>query len=219
MFELAPHTRPLFKQSMKVQGRALVQMLNAAVQLLVKNDVLSLTEALEDLSRRHAGYGVRPEHFDPVGRCVLFAFSMTLPDVAWTLEAQSAWITVYSVICRIMLPPLINTLRAGEGALANAEAEGEARAEAEASSRRRSRSSRAGSRSTIREGSRYRMSARALDSARSNDAAGAKDADTSGKGVMEVQRRTVHAGQQETGEAAGEAAGAVAAGAATATGE
>lgn len=74
------------------------------VQLLGKGDTASLTAALKELAARHVAYGVHPYHYTPVGLCILHAFSRTLAEEEWNEEAQDAWITVYSLICQVMIP-------------------------------------------------------------------------------------------------------------------
>ena len=57
LFEIDPTTRPLFEpERMPEQRRKLVQALAAVVQGL--DDLGAILPAVEDLGRRHAGYGV-----------------------------------------------------------------------------------------------------------------------------------------------------------------
>ena len=72
-FEIDPSTEALFKGDMKEQGRKLMQMITAAVNGL--NDLDGLVPAVQDLGRRHGGYGVRDEHYSSVASALL-----------WTLE-------------------------------------------------------------------------------------------------------------------------------------
>jgi hypothetical protein len=72
--------------------------------LLGKGDTESLTGALKELAARHVTYGVHPYHYAPVGLCILYAFSKTVAEEEWNNEAQDAWITVYSLICQVMIP-------------------------------------------------------------------------------------------------------------------
>ena len=68
-FEIDPSTEALFKGDMKEQGRKLMQMITAAVNGL--NDLGGLVPAVQDLGRRHGGYGVRDEHYGSVASALL----------------------------------------------------------------------------------------------------------------------------------------------------
>ena len=66
LFETDPSTRHLFAHSdMKRQGRMLMQTINIAVTSLDRLE--QILPAIEDLGRRHAGYGVTDEHYASVG--------------------------------------------------------------------------------------------------------------------------------------------------------
>src|SRR5688572_21864832 len=73
LFELDPALRPMFPPSLDEQGRKLMQMIGAAVGQLDRPKVL--VPVLENLGRRHVGYGVEDRHYDTVGAALL-----------WTLE-------------------------------------------------------------------------------------------------------------------------------------
>ena len=62
LFELDPSTRALFHKPIPEQGYKLMQMIGAAVMGLDRFD--ELAPAIQDLGRRHIGYGVKPVHFD-----------------------------------------------------------------------------------------------------------------------------------------------------------
>ena len=51
---------------------------------------------------RHAGYGVRPEHYATVGAALLHALSTGL-GARFTDETKEAWAVTYSVISKMML--------------------------------------------------------------------------------------------------------------------
>src|SRR5215475_11203391 len=74
LFEIDPATRKLFRATeMVAQRKKLVQMLNFAVNGLDRLDVL--TSKVEDLGRRHAGYGVTDAHYDSVGAALLWTWN------------------------------------------------------------------------------------------------------------------------------------------------
>src|SRR5690349_20422605 len=73
LFELDPSLQAMFRGDMREQRKKLMQMLTAAVKGL--NHLDRLVPVVEDLGRRHAGYGVADQHYDTVGAALL-----------WTLE-------------------------------------------------------------------------------------------------------------------------------------
>jgi len=99
LFELDPALRPLFRKDMTEQGRKLMQMLDAAVALLDRPQALVPT--LEGLGRRHAGFGIRDEHYDTVEVALVLTLQQGLGP-AFTREARSAWIALFDLIARTM---------------------------------------------------------------------------------------------------------------------
>ena len=53
----------------------------------------ALGKTVEDLGRRHAGYGVKDAHYDSVGVALLWTLEQGL-GAAWTPEAAGAWNTI-----------------------------------------------------------------------------------------------------------------------------
>ena len=99
LFELDPSLRPMFRGDMDEQAKKLMQMLGAAVRLLDRPD--ALVPVLEDLGRRHVGYAVIDEHYEPVGAALLSMLKEMLgPN--FTPEAQEAWTTLYGVVATTM---------------------------------------------------------------------------------------------------------------------
>ncbi len=99
LFELDPSLRPLFPADLKEQGRKLMHMLTVAVRGLDRLD--ELVPAVQALGRRHAGYGVRPEHYDTVAAALLWTLEEGLGE-AFTLEVKEAWVAVYTLLANTM---------------------------------------------------------------------------------------------------------------------
>jgi hemoglobin-like flavoprotein len=100
LFEIDPSTRTMFRNTdMPEQRRKLMQILAAAVAGLDNLDALIPT--VENLGRRHAGYGVTDAHYDSVGAALLWTLSKGLGD-AWTPDAEAAWTTVYGLLSGVM---------------------------------------------------------------------------------------------------------------------
>ena len=99
LFEIAPDIQPLFKGDMKAQGRKLMTMIKTAVNGL--NDLGALLPALEDLGRRHVGYGVKDADYDTFGAALIWTLDKGLGD-DFTDETRDAWSTVYTLLARVM---------------------------------------------------------------------------------------------------------------------
>ena len=99
LFEIAPEVRPLFKGDMKEQGAKLMAMLARAVSALDKLD--DLVPVVQELGRRHHGYGVTAEHYGPVGEALLWTLEQGLGD-AFTPAVKAAWTKVYGLLAEVM---------------------------------------------------------------------------------------------------------------------
>lgn len=99
LFEIAPGVRSFFPEDLKPQGRKLMTMLATVVDGLENLD--ELVPAVQDLGRRHIGYGTLPEHYDAVGAALLWTLEQGLGD-AWTPPAKDAWTTAYTVLATVM---------------------------------------------------------------------------------------------------------------------
>ena len=111
LFEVDPSARSLFRTTdMAQQRKKLLQVLSAAVSSL--DNLGALRKTVEDLGRRHAGYGVKDAHYDSVGVALLWTLEQGLGS-AWTAEAAAAWKDVYGLLYGIMR-------RAQQGAMARA---------------------------------------------------------------------------------------------------
>jgi len=100
LFLIDPSTRPLFRATdLAQQRKKLMHVIGMAVTGLDKLDALVPT--VEDLGRRHAGYGVRDEHYDSVGAALLWTLEQGLGS-AWNDETKAAWTEVYGLLSGVM---------------------------------------------------------------------------------------------------------------------
>jgi hemoglobin-like flavoprotein len=74
-------------------------MLGTAVVNLHKLD--DIVPAVQDLGRRHAGYGVTPEHYGPVGEALIWTLEKGLGD-AFTPAVKTAWSEAYATLADTM---------------------------------------------------------------------------------------------------------------------
>ena len=99
LFELDPSLRSLFKSDFRDQSVKFMDMLRVAVAELEHPD--KLDRALRELAVRHAGYGVREEHYDMVGESLLWAIEKALGRSAGP-ELKTAWYDFYEFIADTM---------------------------------------------------------------------------------------------------------------------
>ncbi len=99
LFEIDPSLEPMFKGDMAEQRRKLMQMLAMAVKGLDRLD--QLVPAVQELGRRHVGYGVIDEHYNTVGAALLWTLETGL-GAAFTPEVKDAWATVYGILASTM---------------------------------------------------------------------------------------------------------------------
>jgi hemoglobin-like flavoprotein len=99
LFELDPELKPMFKSDIKEQGRKLMQMITVAVRGL--KDLGKLVPAVEDLGRRHVGYGVRKKDYETVGTALLWTLEKGLGE-SFTPEVKESWTVVYTVLATTM---------------------------------------------------------------------------------------------------------------------
>lgn len=99
LFELDPSLRPLFRGDMTEQGRKLMQTIAVVVHGLDR--LPTLLPAVEALGRRHAGYGVRDEHYATVAAALLWTLEQGLGP-AFTPAAREAWTAAYGLLATVM---------------------------------------------------------------------------------------------------------------------
>jgi hemoglobin-like flavoprotein len=99
LFELDPSLRHMFPEDMTGQRKKLMQMLTAAVKGLDRLD--QLVPVLQDMGRRHVGYGVTDAHYETVGAALLWTLEMGLGK-GFTPDTKEAWTTVYGLLANTM---------------------------------------------------------------------------------------------------------------------
>ena len=62
----------------------------------------SIEPALRELAIRHVDYGVRPEHYAPVGAALIWVMERSLGD-DFTDEVRAAWLAVYDALSGLMI--------------------------------------------------------------------------------------------------------------------
>lgn len=99
LFTLDPSLKPLFKGDMKEQGRKLMAMIGVAVNGLSRLD--EIVPAVQSLGKRHAGYGVRDEHYATVATALIKTLQTGLGD-GFTPDVKEAWVSAYTILSMTM---------------------------------------------------------------------------------------------------------------------
>lgn len=95
LFKIAPELRPLFRSDVAQQGRKLMATLAIVVHGLTRLD--AILPAASALAKRHVGYGVRADHYRPVGAALLWTLERSLGS-QWTPDLASAWTAAYTTL-------------------------------------------------------------------------------------------------------------------------
>lgn len=90
----------MFVGNIERQGEKLVQMIGAAVGLV--DQPRRLMPVLNQLGQRHAGYGVRPAHYDSVSLALIRTLELALRE-RFTDEVRAAWIKFYRLVATTMI--------------------------------------------------------------------------------------------------------------------
>ncbi len=99
LFEIAPDVRPMFPDDMSGQKDKLMGMLGTAVTNL--HQVETIIPAVQDLGRKHVDYGVKDEHYKPVGEALIYTLEKGLGD-DFTPEVKDAWVETYTTLQGVM---------------------------------------------------------------------------------------------------------------------
>lgn len=100
LFELDPGLRAMFRGDMARQRSRFALALAMMVHGL-KNQG-AIIPVLQELGRRHAGYGVRPGHYATLREALFWALERTFGD-DFTPELREAWTRAYDLATSTML--------------------------------------------------------------------------------------------------------------------
>lgn len=100
LFDIAPEVKPLFKSDIGEQGRKLMTTLGVVVNGL--KNLETVLPAAQALAVKHVGYGVRAEHYPPVGEALIWTLDQGLGE-AFTEDTREAWLTAYTALSGAMI--------------------------------------------------------------------------------------------------------------------
>jgi nitric oxide dioxygenase len=100
LFDVMPEAKPLFKADLEDQGRKLMSSLGTVVRSLNRLD--QVLPAIKTLATRHVQYGVKPEHYPPVGATLLWTLEQGLGK-DFTPDVAEAWKAAYAALSAVMI--------------------------------------------------------------------------------------------------------------------
>jgi hemoglobin-like flavoprotein len=100
LFMAVPKVRPMFHITTEEQSGKLIEMLNVIVGRLDR--LHELSEDIRQLAIRHVSYGVKAEHYQPVGDALLWTLAQGLGK-DWNDEVKDAWATCYRLLSQTMI--------------------------------------------------------------------------------------------------------------------
>jgi len=100
LFVGSPELRSLFPASMDLQRDRLFRALLAAAR--VADDPVALSALVEPLARGHRKYGVKDEHYAPVGAALIAALAR-YGGGSWDRHTEAAWGRTYTAISQLMI--------------------------------------------------------------------------------------------------------------------
>lgn len=100
LFEIAPEVQPMFKGDIGEQGRKLMATLGTVVKGL--GNIETILPAAKMLAVKHVSYGVKPEHYVPVGDALIWTLEKGLGD-DFTPETRQAWLAAYGALSAAMI--------------------------------------------------------------------------------------------------------------------
>ena len=113
LFVVDPSLRPLFRGEPAAQRVKLMAALRTVVGALDRLD--QVLPVVRDLGRRHAQYGVEPEHYATVGAALIWTLGQGLgPD--FTVATRRAWVAAYSLLAWSMIAAAEAELREQQAA-------------------------------------------------------------------------------------------------------
>jgi hemoglobin-like flavoprotein len=100
LFEMDPSVKPLFKGDITEQGKKLMKTIGLAVNSLDHLD--QLVPVVQELGRKHVGYGVKAQHYTTVAGALLWTLEKGL-GAAFTPQVKEAWTVTYNTLAGVMM--------------------------------------------------------------------------------------------------------------------
>ena len=101
LFDRYPETLTLFSNTrVPEQREKLIRSLALVIRNIERPEFLSAY--LQGLGAIHVAYGVKPEHYEAMGECLMSALAVTAGKL-WDAETERVWREAYQLIAEMML--------------------------------------------------------------------------------------------------------------------
>ena len=100
LFEIAPELRSMFPADMSEQSMKFMSTLGVILDHLDRP--AALEPYLDNLAKGHRAYGVKPEHFPPMGQALIDTMREALGD-EFPKDADAAWKEAYDQLAQEMI--------------------------------------------------------------------------------------------------------------------
>lgn len=100
LFEIAPEVVALFPNDMVDMRRKFIHMIGLIIAELDNTE--TMTTLIQQLGKRHVGYGVKPAHYDQMGEAFIWALAQVLED-KFTPAVRAAWEALYDTIAVVAI--------------------------------------------------------------------------------------------------------------------
>jgi hemoglobin-like flavoprotein len=107
LFAADPSLRAMFRGDIRAQVGHLMGALTMVVRSL--DNLGPILDRIQALGARHAGYGVRAEHFQTVGAAFIATLQAGLGE-EFTPEARAAWTRAYTSLAEAMIAAMHDAL-------------------------------------------------------------------------------------------------------------
>jgi hemoglobin-like flavoprotein len=99
LFELDPSLEALFPEDLTAQRPRFMNAVGAAVAGL--DDMENLRLGLRDIGRQNLSLGIKPGHYDTLGKALLWTFEQSLAE-DFTPPMKEAWAALYADVLGAM---------------------------------------------------------------------------------------------------------------------
>ncbi len=103
LFDVHPSCRPLFKNNIQTQGKALAKIITFLLH--PHNDPQKLQDNLVDLAIRHVTiYHVKAHEYGILGEVLLYSICKVVGISAFDADTLTSWIRIYSMVITVIVP-------------------------------------------------------------------------------------------------------------------
>ena len=98
LFKMQPELEPIYRNSIRVKGRALVSMISTLLKIIRGNDKKEMRKELDEIAKMHRRLGVIPYMYGVLGECLIETLGTCLGEEVFNEECSQAWIHLYSFV-------------------------------------------------------------------------------------------------------------------------